>query len=81
MEEIFSFHHSSSIQFPKEWPYVLKLLLLSVRHKIFVKSLSSYPKTSHSSPEDNLELGIKKKSEDEELGLGTGTQPCFFCSI
>lgn len=80
MEEIFSSHHSSSIQFPKEWPYVLKLLLLSVRHKIFIKPLSSYPKTSHSSPEDNLKLGIKK-SEDEELGLGTGTQHCLFCSM
>lgn len=69
MEEVFAPHQCHNSSFEKKWPYVLKLLLLSLRNKIFIKSLSSY----HSSPEENLELGIEKnlkmKKEAYKLAL------------
>ena len=63
------------------WPYVLKFLLLPTLQKVFIKFSTSYPGTSHSNPQESLELGIeeKKKSEVEELGFKTGIQ--LFCSL
>lgn len=53
--------------------------MLSLRYKIFIKSLSSYPETSHSSPEESFVLSIEKLWRWRS-SLKPGTQPCFLYS-